>query len=144
MKTAVVAVIVRAGKVLVVQRAAGIPAAGYWTPPSGKLNAKETEPQALVREMQEELALAVRPLRCVWQCSAEGAAYRLHWWLAAPLSATLDPAPAEIAAVRWVRPAQFARLQPTFAAGRHFFETILPALPEWPGHRAPLGSTLEE
>jgi len=55
------AVIVRAdGRVLLAQRPAGKPYAGYWEFPGGKLEPGETPRRALERELAEELGLHVR------------------------------------------------------------------------------------
>jgi 8-oxo-dGTP diphosphatase len=48
------------GSVLLAQRPAGKPYAGYWEFPGGKLEPGETPAHALVRELREELGLAVR------------------------------------------------------------------------------------
>ncbi|WKE67115.1 NUDIX hydrolase [Gallaecimonas kandeliae] len=130
---AVVAVIINEGRVLAIKRAGQVPGAGYWTPPAGKLEPGETQAEALVREVREELGLVVQPLREVWQCVADGADYELHWWLAEAVGGKLRPAAAEVAEARWVTPEAFGQLAPTFPKGRFFFEAILPALPEWQG-----------
>ncbi|CAG0948859.1 8-oxo-dGTP diphosphatase [Burkholderiales bacterium] len=55
------AVVLRAdGAVLLAQRPAGKPYAGYWEFPGGKLEAGESPRDALVRELREELGIAVR------------------------------------------------------------------------------------
>lgn len=48
------------GLVLLGQRPAGKPWAGYWEFPGGKVELSETPEQALVRELQEELGIAVK------------------------------------------------------------------------------------
>ncbi len=55
------AVVVRAdGSVLLAQRPAGKPYAGYWEFPGGKLEAGESPRDALARELVEELGIVVR------------------------------------------------------------------------------------
>jgi 8-oxo-dGTP diphosphatase len=54
------AVIVRPdGSVLLAQRPPGKPYAGYWEFPGGKLEPDESAPQALARELEEELGIIV-------------------------------------------------------------------------------------
>ena len=45
------------GRFFLAQRAAGQSFAGQWEFPGGKLEAQETEPQALAREMEEEFGV---------------------------------------------------------------------------------------
>ena len=58
---AVSAAIIRDGRVLVARRACG-PALGVWTMPGGVVEAGETLTEALVREIEEETALAIEPV----------------------------------------------------------------------------------
>ena len=58
---AVSAAIIRDGRVLVARRARG-PALGVWTMPGGVVEAGETLLEALVREIQEETAIAIEPV----------------------------------------------------------------------------------
>ena len=51
----VAAVILRDGRYLITRRQAGTHLAGYWEFPGGKVDAGETEHEALARELQEEL-----------------------------------------------------------------------------------------
>jgi len=54
------ALIVRGGEVLIGQRRPDQPMASQWEFPGGKVEAGESPPQALCRELQEELAVRAR------------------------------------------------------------------------------------
>jgi 8-oxo-dGTP pyrophosphatase MutT (NUDIX family) len=125
---AVVAVVRRAGRVLMVQRGPRAAFAGYWQPLSGRLEPGESQAEAVVREAREEVGLEVRALRKVWECPADGADFVLHWWLAEPLGAELAPDLDEIADARWLTPEEIRALPRTFAGDREFFERVLPGL----------------
>ena len=51
----VAAIIEQHGKILLAQRPASGDQAGLWEFPGGKVETGETQPQALVRELEEEL-----------------------------------------------------------------------------------------
>ena len=53
------AVFLRAGKVLAAKRGPGRNLAGFWEFPGGKIEAGESGPQALARELREELLVTV-------------------------------------------------------------------------------------
>lgn len=48
------------GKVLIARRKAGKSLAGFWEFPGGKIEANETAEDALLRELQEEMGMAVQ------------------------------------------------------------------------------------
>jgi 8-oxo-dGTP diphosphatase len=58
-RVAAAVILRRDGTVLLAQRIAGTPYAGYWEFPGGKLEAGETAAQALKRELHEELGIEV-------------------------------------------------------------------------------------
>src|SRR5256885_9809071 len=58
---AAIAIVVRAGKVLVCQRKDDDTFGGYWEFPGGKQEDGETLEQCLARELREELNIAARP-----------------------------------------------------------------------------------
>jgi mutator protein MutT len=57
------ALVVRDGQYLVTQRMEGDSFGGYWELPGGKLEPGETMEQCVVRELQEELAIKVNPVK---------------------------------------------------------------------------------
>ena len=58
-----IGVIERAGRYLMIQRAAGLVRAGYWCLPGGHVEPGETSRDAVTREIAEELGLVVEPVQ---------------------------------------------------------------------------------
>lgn len=125
---AVVAVVVDRGRVLLIQRGPAVVFPGYWAPLSGRIEPGESQPEAVVREVREEVGLRVRPLAKVWECDTDDGAYRLHWWTAQLLGGELALDPGEVSQARWLTPAEYRELTPTFVGDHEFFERILPSL----------------
>jgi 8-oxo-dGTP diphosphatase len=106
----VVAVAWQAGRLLVIQRSAQVVAPGAYCFPGGGIDGDETEPVALIREIQEELGLTIVPIRRVWQ-SVTPWHVALAWWLVRlPEGATPVPNPAEVARCDWLTPDEMRRL----------------------------------
>src|SRR5262245_59539355 len=57
-----IAVVEHEGRFLIGQRPPGVPMAGLWEFPGGKIEARETPESAAVRECLEETGLAIEPL----------------------------------------------------------------------------------
>jgi 8-oxo-dGTP pyrophosphatase MutT (NUDIX family) len=128
-REAIVAVLRRADRVLVIRRGPDSARSGYWAPLSGKLEPGETQEEALVREVHEEVGLTVSPLSKVWESVTDDGTFRLHWWTATETgNGTIVPDPGEVSEVRWVTPTEFLTLAPLFDADREFFEHVLPGL----------------
>lgn len=125
---AVVAVVFRAGRVLVVRRGPAARRPGYWAPVAGRVEPGEGQADAVVREVREEVGLAVTPRGKVWECDTDDGSFRLHWWLAEAGAGDLTCAPGEVSQARWIPPERFGDLRPTFADDRRFFAEVLPGL----------------
>lgn len=73
------------GQVLMAQRPAGKPYAGYWEFPGGKVESDETVQTALLREFEEELGIAIEPASVQGWCCCDyvypHAHVRLHFFL---------------------------------------------------------------
>ena len=127
-RQAIVAVLRRNGRILAIRRGPGVPRPGYWQPLSGKVEPGETQEQAVVREVREEVGLTVSPLAKVWESETDDGLFRLHWWTADATTGEVVPDPVEVAETRWVTPEEFLALTPVFDGDREFFERILPGL----------------
>lgn len=60
-----IGIAVRDGKVLISRRPAAATVGGFWEFPGGKCHAGETPSQCVVRELREETALSVSPLKAL-------------------------------------------------------------------------------
>ncbi|WP_235801338.1 pyrimidine (deoxy)nucleoside triphosphate diphosphatase, partial [Yersinia pekkanenii] len=78
----VAAIIERNGKILLAQRDADRDQAGLWEFPGGKVDAGESQPQALIRELAEELNIEAMVARYIAtnQWDSEQYTIRLHAW----------------------------------------------------------------
>ncbi|TWU37208.1 NUDIX hydrolase [Novipirellula artificiosorum] len=121
-KRGVVGVIFREQKLLVIRRSLTVPAPGKLCLPGGTIEKGETEEFALVREMQEELAIDVSPIRLCWR-SVTPWGTTLAWWLAS-LAEDKTPVanPAEVSEVHWMTRSQIRSTS-----------NMLPSLPEFLG-----------
>lgn len=98
--------VVREGRVFVARRGPGMMYAGGWEFPGGKVEAGESDAEALARELIEELAWPVR----VGACVGEGTTGRVHL-VGYLCEAEGEPVPAEHDAVAWLPPGALARLE---------------------------------
>lgn len=63
----------------------------FYYPPGGHVEEGETEIDALIREIREELGLAVIPVRKIAETEGDIEDQRTHWWLceASPVELTI-------------------------------------------------------
>ena len=94
------------GRVLIAQRPPGKSFAGLWEFPGGKLEAGESPEAALVRELDEELGIAVEPASLAPLTFASHSYESFH--LLMPVFVCRNwqgaPRPREHTALEWVRP----------------------------------------
>lgn len=78
----VAAIIERDGKILLAQRPGHADQAGFWEFAGGKVEPGETQPQALVRELREELGIDATPGVYIasHQRDVSGRRIHLHAW----------------------------------------------------------------
>ena len=125
---AIVAVITNGDKVLLIQRAPTVRGGGYWAPVSGEVEPGESQEAAVAREAMEEVGLAVRPLRKVWENISSRGTFRLHWWLAEYVGGELVLEKREVSAARWLTVDEICKMDGTFEGDREFFQKVLPFL----------------
>lgn len=112
MKDAVIvgAAIVRAGRLLAAQRSYPADLAGYWELPGGRVEAGESEVQALRRECVEELAVAVRVGDRVGPDIALPGGKSLRVYAADLVEAGREPVAVEHKDLRWLDGAELSGL----------------------------------
>ncbi|MBM3928081.1 MAG: (deoxy)nucleoside triphosphate pyrophosphohydrolase [Sphingomonadales bacterium] len=100
------------GRVLVQQRPAGAQMAGLWEFPGGKIDAGETPETALIRELDEELGVAVAQACLAPAAFASEPLGDRHLLLLLYVCRKWDgiPQPRAATALRWVYPAQLHAL----------------------------------
>ncbi len=125
-----VAVIRREEKFLVIRRSQHVAAPGAYCFPGGGIEPGETEAEALVRELREELGVAVAPRRRVWRCVTRWRV-ALAWWQA-ELSdeAQLIPNPDEVASCHWFDADELRALPGLLSSNVEFLDALAGGLIE--------------
>jgi len=112
------------GRMLVIRRARGVVAPGAYCFPGGGIEEGESEEDALRREFREEVHVAVRPRKRIWQ-SRTPWKVELFWWLAElEPGAVPVPNPDEVESIHWLTPDEMARLPELLDTNRAFLERV--------------------
>lgn len=111
----VAAILERDGRFLLGKRSPHKTAPGYWCPICGRIEPGEAQSEAVVREVREEVGLAVRALEKVAECDTHDGNAVIHWWRVE----ALNTAPARLAndehsELVWVTVAEMRHLSPVF------------------------------
>lgn len=123
-RRAVVAVTVREGRLLVIRRSQLVRAPGMYCFPGGGIEEGESETAALERELLEELAVTVEPVRRLWQSTTRWGV-QLAWWLAKlPADAQLRPHPAEVESAHWLTPEELRNHPQVLPSNLEFLEAL--------------------
>ncbi len=119
-----VAIIVRDERLLVIRRSHLVVAPGAYCFPGGGIEGDESETEALVREIEEELGVPVVPRRRIWS-SVTPWDVHLAWWRA-DLAPHCDPRPnpAEVESIHWHTPSEMAQLPELLESNRRFLEAL--------------------
>jgi 8-oxo-dGTP pyrophosphatase MutT (NUDIX family) len=119
-----VAVIVRERHFLVIRRSRHVVAPLAYCFPGGAVEPGESEEDALVREIREELGTTIRPLRRLWE-SITPWGVPLAWWLGElDADAAIAPDPAEVDSVGWYTPEEMRGLPGLLASNLAFLDAL--------------------
>ncbi len=116
--------VARAGRFLMIRRAAHILAGNAWCFVGGGLEPGESQAEGVVREFFEEVGGHVRPREKVWEYVSPTRHLRLHWWRAELLSDEFTLNPDEVAEIRWCTPAEIDALPDVLASNRQFLDLV--------------------
>jgi 8-oxo-dGTP diphosphatase len=121
----VVAVIVRDDQLLVIRRSQQVLAPGMYCFPGGGIEDQESEEEALVRELQEELNITVRPQKRVWE-NVTSWKISLAWWQAEIDFNEIPVAnPAEVESIHWHSAAEMLALPNLLESNADFLQRLI-------------------
>ena len=112
------------GRWLMVRRSTTVTAPLKVCFPGGAVEVGESQEQAVVREMREELGVEVRPVRCVWRHEFPERNIVLWGWLGEIVSGDLTPDPGEIAEVMWLAPDEGSSHAEGLPTNAHFIAAL--------------------
>ena len=123
-KRGAVAVITHLGRLLVIRRSQHVRAPRAYCFPGGGIEPGETDREAVVREVREELGLDLTPQRRIWTSLTPWGVH-LSWW-----SGKVDPeqictpCAAEVESYHWLTPAEMSELPGLLESNRHFLAAL--------------------
>lgn len=112
------------GRILIAQRPPGVPLAGAWEFPGGKIAAGELPLQALVRELCEELNVQARYARHLVRYSHMDQGRRVYLYVWRVLDWVGEPSGAEGQILRWL-PVDELMVEGLLPADEHIVNCLL-------------------
>ncbi|MFQ5430303.1 MAG: NUDIX domain-containing protein [Phycisphaerae bacterium] len=100
----VLGILRRDDRLLLIQRSATVRAPLAWCFPGGTIEPGETQPEALVREMREEMAVDVRPGALLTTQTKHDGRLILYCWSAEIVAGPPVANPEEVADFAWLTP----------------------------------------
>ncbi len=98
----VIGVLRRGERLLMIQRSKHVRVPLAWCLPGGEIEDGETQPQALVREMREEINVDVEPGQHLMTQTKHDGRLILYCWSASITSGEPTPTPREVAQIVWM------------------------------------------
>ncbi len=118
------AIIMRGDRYLVIRRSANVLAPLQYCFPGGGIEGAESESEAIIRELREELGVEIQPRYKVWHNLTRWNV-DLAWWMA-DLGADITPVanPAEVESVHWITADEMLALEELLESNRDFLEAL--------------------
>jgi 8-oxo-dGTP diphosphatase len=121
-QSGVVVIIMQNHKYLLVKQNKD-PYKNFWGPVHGTIELAETEEEAIVREVREEIGIIVTPIRKLGCSPADYKVIKLHWWLAKNVAGNININNNEISDFGYFSLNELLNLQ-LLPETRNFFERI--------------------
>ncbi len=99
--------------------------AGYWSPISGRIEAGESDQDAVVREVFEEIGIKVRPIKKITEFATHDKLCWIHWWLVDIVEGEAYLKNDEHSELRWVTIEEMRNLSPVFEEDIRLFEKLV-------------------
>lgn len=114
--------IVRDGNLLVIERSAMVRAPSKFCFPGGEVEKGEHVAEAVVREMQEEMGLTVKPIRQIWTSIAPSTC--VLNWIHCRIEDQAEPKPStrEVASWKWMTQEELANHPETLSTNLEFLK----------------------
>ena len=97
------------GEVLICKRPQNKKQAGLWEFPGGKIEKGESPEQALIREIQEELACEITPIEKMTDINYSYPDFDIHLQIIKAKLNVGTPKALEHEEIKWVKPSEFKR-----------------------------------
>lgn len=111
-------------RVLMIRRSEWVRVPLAWCFPGGAIEAGESQVEALVREMREELDLIVQPGELLMTQTKHEGRLILYCWSAEIVGGLLAANPKEVAEARWMTPAEVRAMEGVLPGTAEILETI--------------------
>ncbi len=122
----VAAVLIKNNKFLLGKRAPNKKSApGFWCPVSGRIEANETEQQAVVREVFEEVGVTVKTVRKLAEFDTHDRSALIHWWLVDILSGEPSLMNDEHTELGWFSISEMEHMENVFREDIELFKTLV-------------------
>lgn len=121
----VIGIVTRGERLLAIRRSRHVVAPGTICFPGGGIEPGETEQEALVREMREELDVEVRPGRRIWENVTPWDVHLAWWTCQVDANARFVPNPAEVESFHWFSSSDLLRHPDLLPSNREFLLGVI-------------------